>query len=177
MIKGELTGREVVVWGVKRAEEVYELGCYGKVKEDRNTLSLCEALHLSERKKLSITEKGKKLSKRVLYKRARELDDEFPQKYAVYKDLRGRGLLVKTGFKFGTHFRVYGRGVVLRRGPKEPREHTKWVVYSVPEGFRWSFTEFSRFVRMAQTIRATPLLAVVDEEGDVTYYSIRRIML
>ena len=35
------------------------------------------------------------------------MQDEFRVRYMVFSDLRERGLVVKTGFKYGTHFRVY----------------------------------------------------------------------
>ncbi|MFB6075530.1 MAG: tRNA-intron lyase [Candidatus Aenigmatarchaeota archaeon] len=174
--EAELLEHDVVVWGEDEAEEVYDVGSYGKVKDDHLVLSLCEALHLLERKKLIIVDKdGNELNKDDFYRKACEADDEFPQKYTVYKDLRERGFLVRTGFKFGTHFRVYSRGVELKRGPKAPKEHTKWVVHAVPENYTCSYPELSRAVRLAQNIRAKMLWAVVDEEDDVTYYEIERI--
>lgn len=174
--EAELLEHDVVVWGEEEAEELYDVGSYGKVKDDHLVLSLCEALHLLERKKLNIMDKdGKELAKDEFYRKACEADDEFPQKYTVYKDLRERGFLVRTGFKFGTHFRVYSRGVELKRGPKAPKEHTKWVVHAVPENYTCSYPELSRSVRLAQNIRAKMLWAVVDEEDDVTYYEIERI--
>jgi tRNA-intron endonuclease len=59
----------------------------------------------------------------------------FHARFIVYSDLRERGFLVKTGFKFGCDFRVYERGVKLKKGPKEAFEHTKWVVHAIPEEF------------------------------------------
>jgi tRNA-intron endonuclease len=174
--EGEFLENEVILWGQKEAEEIYEIGAYGKVKEDHLILSLCEALHLVERKKLVVkNEKGKKLSKKKFFERACSSDKEFPQKYTVYKDLRERGFLVRTGFKFGTHFRVYEKGVKLKKGPKTAKEHTKWIVHAVPENFTCSYPELSRAVRLAHNIRARMLWAVVDEEDDVTYYKIERI--
>lgn len=173
--EGELLETEVVVWGEKESKEVYDIGCYGKIKDDHLILSLCEALHLMERKKIVIKENGKVLSKKEFYSRATQLDEEFPQKYTVYKDLRERGFLVRTGFKFGTHFRVYERGVKLKKGPKSKKEHTKWIVHAIPEDFTCSYAELSRAVRLAHNIRAKMLWAVIDEEGDVTYYEIIRI--
>jgi len=67
------------------------------------------------------------------------------------------------------------RGVGVKRGPKEAGEHTKWIVFSVPEDYRCSFTELSRAVRLAHSIRARMLWAIVDNEDDVTYYSITRL--
>lgn len=173
LFQAEIVGDEIVVW--KNIEEVYEIGCYGKELEDRLILSPCEALHLIERKKLEVKEKGKKLDKKKFFDRACKIDNEFPHKYSVYKDLRERGFLVRTGFKFGTHFRVYDRGVRLKKGPKSAKEHTKWIVHAIPERFQCSYAELSRAVRLAQNIRTHLIWAVVDEEGDVTYYEIIRI--
>jgi len=173
--EGELTENEVIVWGEKESKEVYDFGCYGKKIEDHLVLSLSEAMHLIERKKLVVKENGKKLNKRKFYDKACEIDREFSAKYAVYKDLRERGFLVWTGFKLGTHFRVYERGVKLKKGPKSAKEHTKWIVHAVPENFTCSYAELSRAVRLAHNIRAKMLWAVVDEEKDVTYYEIVRI--
>jgi tRNA-intron endonuclease len=97
------------------------------------------------------------------------------EKYVVYFDLRERGLVAKTGFKFGCDFRVYQRGVSVRRGPKEASEHTKWIVFAVPEDYRCSFVELSRAVRLAHSIRARMLWAIVDNEQNVTYYEVVRM--
>lgn len=173
VFEAKMSGDEIIVW--KRIEDVYDLGCYGKILDDKLILSPCEALHLIERKKLEIKEGKKKLNKKRFYERACKIDGEFPQKYSVYKDLRERGFLVRTGFKFGTHFRVYERGVKLKRGPKSTKEHTKWIVHAIPERYQCSYAELSRAVRLAQNIRTHLIWAVVDEEGSVTFYEIIRI--
>lgn len=174
--KGKLTENKVVIWNKKEAEEVFDNGNYGKMIEDKNELSLVEGIYLLEKDKLKVEdEDGKNLNKKELYNYAAEIDDELPWKYRVYKDMRERGLLVKTGFKFGTHFRVYERGVELKRGPKKTREHTKWIVHAIPADYNCSLPELSRAVRLAHNIRARMLWGVVDEEGDVTYYEIERV--
>ena len=122
----------------------------------------------------AIMKDDKELSPEEVYQYASSIDKEFPWKYAVFEDLRSRGLLVRTGFKFGTHFRVYARGVKLKRGPKSVKEHTKWIVHAIPENYTCSFPELSRAVRLAHNIRAKMLWALVDEEGDVTYYEVLR---
>ena len=105
---------------------------------------------------------------------AHHADERFPERFRVYEDLRERGLLVRTGFKFGCDFRVYDRGVKLKKGPKSQKEHTKWIVFAIPEDYTCGFQELSRAVRLAHNIRAKMLWAVVDNEGDVTYYEIVR---
>ncbi|OYT43328.1 MAG: tRNA-intron lyase [Candidatus Aenigmarchaeota archaeon ex4484_56] len=170
--ESELIENKVYIWDKKEAEEIYDIGCFGKIKDNRNELSLEEALLLMKRNKLLVIKDKKKVSEMELYEYACGIDKEFPWKYTVYEDLRNRGLLVRSGFKFGTHFRVYARGVKLKRGPKSVKEHTKWIVHAVPENYSCSFPELSRAVRLAHNIRAKMLWAVVDEEGDVTYYEI-----
>ena len=62
VFEAKLMGDEIVVW--KDVEEIYDLGCYGKIINDRLILSPCEALHLIERKKLEVKECKKKLNKK-----------------------------------------------------------------------------------------------------------------
>ncbi len=172
--KGTLLENKVYIFNKTDGEEVYDYGCFGKMKDDKNELSLEEALVLAKRNKLKIYEGKKELNVEEFYEYACLQDKEFPWKFTVYEELRGRGLLVRTGFKFGTHFRVYARGVKLKRGPKSVKEHTRWIVHAIPENYTCSFPELSRAVRLAHNIRAKMLWAVVDDEGDVTYYEIIR---
>ena len=155
-------------------EEVYEPGYYGKLFENRLELSLIEACLLLKRGRIKVLLNKKPVKFRDLYDHARSIDKRFPERYRVYEDLRERGLLVRTGFKFGCDFRVYERGVKLVKGPKGAKEHTKWIVFCVSEDFTCSFQELSRAVRLAHNIRARMLWAIVDNEGDVTYYQITR---
>lgn len=181
-MEGELVKNKVVVWEAS-AVSLYDESGYGKPMPDekpkRLELGLAEALYLLERGKIKVLVKQKSRKKSLkfkdLFKLASDEINGFGTQYAVYKDLRDRGYLVKTGFKFGTHFRVYDRGVKLRRGPKAPHEHTKWIVHAVAEEAAFSLPELSRAVRLAHNIRATMLWAVVDKESDVTYYLVQRI--
>jgi tRNA-intron endonuclease len=182
MWEGELIGDRVIIWGPK-AVQLYDEGGYGKPLPENNPnrleLDLIEAAFLAEKNKLKVFVKkeGKKKYFELsnLFKIGEERVNQFHSCYIVYRDLRNKGLLVKTGFKFGAHFRVYERGVKLKRGPKAPHEHTKLVVHCVPEEAAFSLPEMSRAVRLAHNIRATFVWAVVDREGDVTYYEIKRI--
>lgn len=167
-----LEGDKVIA--VKNSEYVYEPGYYGKQLGDRLEIALIEATLLLKRGRIRVLSEGKPIDFKDLYSHATSLDKRFPHRYRVYEDLRERGLLVRTGFKFGCDFRVYERGVQLKKGPKSAKEHTKWIVFCVPEDFTMSFQELSRSVRLAHNIRARMLWAIVDNEGDVTYYQITR---
>lgn len=148
---------------------------YGKQIGQRLEIGFVEALYLLEKTKITISKEGKKIPFAKLMEIALKKDKRIHERYSVYRDLRDRGLVVKTGFKFGCDFRVYQRGVGVKRGPKAPQEHTKWIVYAVPEDYACAFQELSRAVRLAHSIRARMLWAIVDNEGDITYLEVVRI--
>ena len=170
----ELIGERIICR--RNYEALHHEGHFGKVINGKLELSLVEALYLLKKKWIRLRADKKTLDFDSLFKLACKIDKRLPFRYRVYEDLRNRGFVVKTGFKYGCDFRVYERGVKPKRGPKTPREHTKWVVFCVPEIYTCSFHELARAVRLAQNIRARMLWAVVDEEGDVTYYEVVRIV-
>ncbi len=148
--------------------DVHEEAYYGKINDGRLELAPSEITHLVERELVDVDETFD-----TLYDYYSEMDNEFSEKYAAYSDLRERGLIVKTGFKFGAHFRVYERGVNPYKDEKGRKDHTKFVVHAVRENKEMSFQEMSRAVRLASNIRAKMLWAVVDSEKDVTYYKVQ----
>ncbi|MFH0832554.1 MAG: tRNA-intron lyase [Candidatus Aenigmatarchaeota archaeon] len=172
VIDSSLEEDKIVVF--EKWDQIYEPGYYGKQIGDRLELALIESLLLLKRGRIRVLKDKKTVSFEELYNHAVSLDKRLPHRYRVYEDLRERGLLVRTGFKFGCDFRVYERGVQLKKGPKSAKEHTKWIVFTVPEDFTCSFQELSRAVRLAHNIRARMLWALVDNEGDCTYYQITR---
>lgn len=179
LANAHLLENKIVVWSKDEANQIYCEKYFGKwIEEEKEKylqLSLEEAMILLERGHIAIFEGEKKHTAQSFYDKCIALDKEFPQKFTVYKDLRNRGYIVKSGFKFGTHFRVYDRGVnPYKTGGKETKEHTKYNVHAYPENQILTPQEWSRYVRLSHNIRATALMAIVDEEGDVTYYKIIR---
>ena len=146
-----------------------------KGREKKLELSFVEALYLLEKGRIAVKKSGKKMGFHDLMEFGLERDKRLHEKFIVYRDIRDRGFVAKTGFKFGCDFRVYQRGVGVKKGPKSASEHTKWIVYTVPEDYACSFAELSRAVRLAHSIRAQMLWAIVDNEGDVTYFEVVRI--
>jgi tRNA-intron endonuclease len=161
----KLVESRVVVDGKPDVDRLLQKG-YGRKSNDKLELSLLEALYLMERGSLELEIDGRPAVSSDLMDRIE--DKDFTLKYRVYSDLRERGYITKTGFKFGAHFRVYERGGY-------PSEHSKYLVHCVTEGDTLSFPELSRAVRLAEGVKKTLVFAVVDEEGDVTYYSVNRM--
>ncbi len=143
---------------------------FGEMKGNKLILSPEEILYLMEkRKRFPVQdEKGNQLTFDEILTAAARSDKSFLLKYTVYKDLKDRGYIVKTGFKFGTHYRIYPRGVKPGEG------HAVWLVHVIKENKKIEFPELSRSVRLAQNVRKKMVFAVVDNEGDVTYYKVER---
>lgn len=164
-----LTKGRIWVTDEETQKQLLERG-FGEDHGGKVLLSPEETLFLKEKRKDFPVHDHKKtdLDFEELMKKFVKLDKDFPRKYIVYRDLRSRGFIVKTGFKFGTHYRVYGRGVRPGEG------HAIWLVHAVPEEYKCDFQDFSRSIRLAQNVRKKMIYALVDKEGDITYYKIER---
>ncbi len=144
---------------------------FGEEKDEGLVLSLYEAVYLLEKGKIRVELDGKEVDVEELLRYAEKKIPEFLVRYAVYKDIRDRGYVIRTGFKFGTHFRVYPRG-------KKPGEaHTKYVIQVIPEENVIPATDLARMVRLARAIRTELVLALVDAENEVVYYKVERISM
>ncbi len=162
----ELIG-ELVIIKDKKAVALSEKSHYGKFNQDELQLSLMEAFYLQEKGKIKILDK-KNQGKVISLDEMRELiqDKDLIYRYLVYRDLRNRGYIVKTGFKYGSEFRLYERG-------KSPGDgHSDFVVKVVTENQNISVLDFSSYVRVAHGVNKKLLLAVVDDEQDITYYNV-----
>ena len=164
-----LLENKVLVHERRTADQFTQKG-FGE-REDRDlVLDLWEAAYLCDKEKLEVVDEHRKpVARDQLLAHAGKKDKRFYSKYLVYADLRTRGYIVKTGFKFGADFRVYPRG-------KKPGEaHTEWVVHVFTQDDKFTFTEFSRMVLLAGNLKTKMLAAVVDAENAVNYYAVDRV--
>lgn len=168
-VKSELMDDHVITENSDLARELIQKGAYGSELEGgRIQLSLIEAMYLLDKAKIAIVDgKGKDIKKDAFLKRARKLEKNFKVRYAVYKDIRDRGYIIKTALKFGADFRVYERGI------KPGEDHAKWIVYPIRETESLTWYDFAAKNRVAHSTKKRLLIGIVDEENDVTYYEIR----
>jgi len=154
-----------------QARELYNKSVYGATTEDGAVqLSLVEALYLLEKKKIQVLDgRRHEMGFEKFVKRAQKTEPSFWIRFSVFRDLRNRGYIVKTALKFGADFRVYDRGV------KPGEDHAKWVVFPVHESSVLTWNEFAAKNRVAHSTKKRLLLAVVDNEGDVSYWESRWI--
>ena len=66
--------------------------------------------------------------------------------------------------KFGSEFRVYEKGV------KPGQDHASWLLFPLREHETLTWYDFAAKNRVATSTNKKLLLAIVDDEGDVTYY-------
>lgn len=168
-VDGTLHGAHVTLENTDRARDLNAQGQHGTMLAGgRVRLNLYEAAYLEERGKLRVLDaRGKALDHVRLLRAGAKLEKAFPVKYAVFADLRGRGYLVRTALKYGADFRVYDRGV------KPGEDHAKWIVYPVHESGVMTWYDLAAKNRVAHSTKKRLLLAIVDDEGDVTYLELR----
>lgn len=85
--------------------------------------------------------------------------DVFEAIYEVFEDWRLRGFIVKTGYKFGSHFRIYFPGISPTKSSKE-WIHSKHVLHVFPKFERMLISEWSRAIRVAHSVRKTFIIGV-----------------
>lgn len=156
--------KDRVVAGKNAIEELYKKGFHGRPKNNKLELTLIEAAYLLYREKLEISESGKELAFRDFFKKAATIEPAFELKYIVYKDLKERGYYVQPS---AVDFRVYPRGSNPGSGP------AKILVYVQSERVPLKVKELLQSLKTAENMRKQLVLAVVDEESDITYYEVK----
>lgn len=168
-VKAYFSKERVLTESSDLAREFYNQSRYGELLDDgRVQLSLIEALYLIEKKRLLVYDSRNKIIEHDSFlKKAQKQEPNFWIRYAVYKDIRNRGYIIKTALKFGADFRIYDRGV------KPGEDHARWVVFPVHEGSTLTWYEFAAKNRVAHSTKKRLLIGIVDAENDTTYYEIK----
>jgi len=164
---GELHDRRVLVDDPAEASALHNRGWFGDPRPRGGLeLSLLEAVYLVESGRLEVQRAGVTVSMRELLRRASGAVDQFEIRYLVYRDLRQRGYVVQE--REGTiDFQVYPRGGVPKKVP------SKYWIAARSERAVFDLGEVLERAREAGGVRKSLLLAVVDEESDLTYYAVR----
>lgn len=158
-----------VLWDENSSKRLHEHGFYGQPVGGRLQLSLVESAYLVEKGLIQLSDRmGTALDIDGFKREARMIEDDFDLKYRVYKDLRDRNLVVKTGFKFGSHFRVYKNVHGLEIIP-----HSEYLVHAIPKDHVFHLQAVSRAVRLAHSVRKQMVFAYPDDE--VRYLEIGRL--
>jgi tRNA-intron endonuclease, archaea type len=175
-IKVELRKNFLVVWSGTEGSQLYKNGYYGKplgiakpkVPEFNVPLilDLMEGVYLAEKGTVVIYEgaEERKVGLAKLKQKAKQLYEEFDEKYVVYQDLRESGLIVTPGIKFGCDFAVYKYGPGV--------EHAPYMVSVKTVNSDISATEIVKAGRLATTVRKRFIIAVPELGNDKVKYII-----
>jgi len=155
---GTLLGDRVVTRETRLHEEEF----YGQPLGDLVQLSLVEAHFLVEEGRLDLG-----VEESELVKRARAVEDDFDEKSRLYRELREDGVVPKTGFKFGSHFRTYSYFESLDDFP-----HAENLVHALPPEHVFEPPELSRAVRLAHSVKKDMLFASMGE--NIEYFHFER---
>jgi len=170
---GTLIGIRVIVFDHDEARRLYALGFYGKplgVAKPRGSdfdapleLGLVEAVYLAEKGLLVVEDIwGRKLGVDDIKRYAASVLEGFDLVYTVYRDLRDKGYVVRSGLKFGAAFAVYEKGPGL--------EHAPYLVHVVPYNERIEPLEIVRAGRLSHSVRKYFVIALVESPGSEVKY-------
>lgn len=166
---GWLSEDRIVVFEPEALETLGKALAYGSRIGDRLELSLIEGAYLLASGQLALRDSRTRrtVGPEQFQRRARRLDPRFAERLAAYRTLRGRGLVVKTGFKYGAHFRAY---------PRSPENaHARYLVQAVPDRHRATWPEIAGGIRVAQGVRKEFLIGAVAPSGSVRFLELERI--
>lgn len=166
--EGVRVGGRVLV-GNPAAVAACEAAFMGRVEGGRLWLSRLEAAYLAGRGVLKVPagDGVETPPKAGWFRRAPKAaagGADFQTRLEIYRDLRDRGLVARTGFKFGTHFRVYS---------KWPSSHSDYLVHVLGPDHVFTLEELARAVRLSQSVRKRLVFAHL-EEGRARYLELRR---
>ncbi|HOJ97021.1 MAG TPA: tRNA-intron lyase, partial [Methanospirillum sp.] len=138
---------------------LYEQSGFGRPQKDGLRLSPVEALYLVYRGRIEIP--GYDFD--TLLVRFSE-DAHMFRSFLVYRDIRERGYVVQTG---PHDFRVF------KRGEKPGKGESQYMVRVLSERDLIDFSVVQEEVRTTLNMRKQHILAVVDDEFEITYYEVK----
>ncbi|ESS08320.1 MAG: tRNA-intron endonuclease [uncultured archaeon A07HN63] len=197
-ITGALIGDRVVVWDAP--DGFHERGFYGQPLEAREAtldgvvqLSLIEAAALAAEGQLvvpdadddsgheeaTLTATGvagemmpdSQATYTTIRERGREVDGErFDRRLAVYRALRDRQVVPKTGYKFGADFRTYNTVESVEALP-----HSERLVRVVAADHTFDPRDLSLDVRLAGGVRKRMVFALTGANGEIDWLAVSRL--
>lgn len=156
-----------IVLDPEAARRLYDQGFYGKMLGEKLQLSLLETVYLLKRGAIQVkrAQTGRRIGLPTLLREAKAIQPDLEMRLQVYENLKDRGVIVKTGFKYGSHFRAY------EGDPEE--HHAKYLVHALPQGYTGMWPEISRAVRLAHGVRKEILFGRLGPE--VEYIRLQRV--
>jgi tRNA-intron endonuclease len=168
-IEGDLLDDRVLVWDPPA--DLYHHGFYGQPLDDGDDtstiqLSLVEAAYLTRRNHLDVADGSE-----AVLETGRAVEGErFDRRLAVYTLLRERGVVPKTGYKFGADFRTYAHVETV-----ENLSHSELLVRVLPPDHAFAPRDLALDVRLAGGVRKQMVFALTDADGGIEWLTVARL--
>lgn len=170
--KASLLEDRVMVWDPEASAALQRRGFFGNpMDEGHLQLSLVESCFLLKNGVMEIEDRDKNMLDFIDFStKASKIESNFMVKYAVYENLRNNGLVPKTGFKFGTHFRAYKKIEDMAKLP-----HSDYLIHAIEQDHIFSLQQLSRAVRLANSVRKEMIYGAVYPQ--IQFFIIGRMRL
>lgn len=167
---GRLLGDRVLIWDPDCS--LHQDAFFGQpLSRDEGPpvlqLSLVEAAYLAAEGVLTVD--ASSTVEAVLTRGRTAEGDRFDRRLKVYRSLRSRGLIPKTGFKFGADFRVY-----TQFDSPDTLGHSGFLIRVAPTTYSADPRSLALDVRLAHGVRKTMVYGLVSE-GEVLWRTLRRL--
>lgn len=168
MIEAKIIGKEVFIQNKEKSSQFYNNG-YGIWCKQGLKLSLIEALYLVEKGEIYIKDENNKiLALKDIVKLFSMKDKKFWLKYSIYNDLKKRGFNVKPGFS--------EEDIEFLMGEGGEKKFFNYIVIGVEEGVRIGFNSLTQMVNDALNSQKKLILAIIDKEGNISYYTVTKLI-
>ena len=124
-------------------------------------LSILEVLFLVEKKKIEVLLKNETLTFEKILRKLKEKNQ-----YFLFKDLKEKGFIVKSGLKYGTLFRCYKKKDFFKKN------HSSFLIDLVYEKNFSNMRSFLAKLRITNSVKKNFFLAIFDFENSITYMEI-----
>jgi len=173
-----VVGARSLVFDPEAGEKIYSMGFYGKpfgVKKPKPgvrykgplELSMLETLYLCEKGVIRLIKDGSPMSCEEYREYASKIGSGFEPQYRVYRDLRDRGYVVRSGLKYGVAFAIYEKGPGY--------EHAPYLVDVIEMEDTIDPITIVRAGRLSHSVRKTLIFAIVGRAGGVRYIGFKWI--
>ena len=167
-VDADLLDDRVVCYGA--ADDLYERQFYGQRLLGRNAdsgplqLSLVEGAYLAQRGVVDVDPDA-------VVALGRDVEGErFDRRFRTYAALRDRGVVPKSGFKFGADFRVYEEFTDV-----DSLSHSTDLVRVDAPGHAFYPRDLSLDVRLAGGVRKRMVFALTAANGEIDWLSVARV--
>ncbi|WP_276299515.1 tRNA-intron lyase [Halorussus lipolyticus] len=171
-VPADLLDDRVLIWDPP--EVLHQRGFYGQSLDDHDggrnrpdalQLSLVEAAYLADEGVISLSgdDEGTDAATAVR-ERGRAVEGQrFDRRRRIYRALRERGVVPKTGFKFGSDFRTYADVESA-----DDLGHSECLVRVLPTDHVFSPRDLALDVRLAHGVRKRMVFALVGPDDEIT---------